>query len=348
MWNSLLGAQAAENPDGTVRAGTLLETARSLGTGEEQDLTAGFALLMTAAQELAPHLTVGPDNQASAAEGRSFYSIALAAFPHPQAVELVIDRSSPGALRGLESGFPEMHRQIMEHVQNYGWIPLRSRGAPMNPKQIAQRLQKVFLRWKPADIEKLATPADCTPEPGLSTDLLLRAQFLATPFLERVADALGCPPQDLRLCTFAEITAALEGSAELPKTEIEARRWGLPAPLTGQAVALGRAVGRVRIIGRAAEGHNLQFGDVVVTGLSSPDHGGAASIFPTRTDAAVDIHKAVAILIDDGGLLSHAAMISRENGIPCLVGSEHGTTTLMDGQYVEVDATKGDGTIYLF
>lgn len=348
MWNSLLGPQAAEIPDGAGQAGILLKTARALGTGNDQDLAAGFARLMAAAQELAPHLTCGPQNQASAAEGRSFYSIALAAFPHPEAVDLVIDRSSPGALRGLESGFPEVHRLILEHVQNYGWIPLRSRGVPMNPKQIAQRLQKVFLRWKPADIEKLAAPADGTSEPGLSTDLLLQAQYLASPFLEGVADAVGCPPEDLRLSTVAEITAALDGSAELPKTGIEARRASLPPPLTGQAVALGRAVGRVRIIGRAAEGHNLEFGDVVVTGLSSPDHGGAASIFPTRTDAAVDIHKAVAIVIDDGGLLSHAAMISRESGIPCLVGSEHGTTTLTDGQYVEVDATKGDGTIYLF
>lgn len=115
--------------------------------------------------------------------------------------------------------------------------------------------------------------------------------------------------------------------------------------LSGQSVALGRAVGRIRIINQAAQRERLQLGDVLVTGLSSPDHAGDQSVFPTRTDASVPVEDAAAIVIDDGGLLSHAAMISREYGIPCVVGTERATKTLVDGQVVEVDATKGQGRV---
>lgn len=355
LWNTLLPSYspAPEGTGGATAAERLIELARQLGAEDAGNsrvsMTEGFGHLISAATELAPHLSSGPSEQSSAGEVRSFYSIALEMFPHPEAVQLIIDRSSPGALRGLESDFPEVHRHILEHVAQYGWLPLRSRPLAMNPKQIAQRLQKVFLRWKATDVEALAAGApEGESAAPLSTDLLLQAQSLATPFLDRLAVAVKCAPEDLTLCTPDEIAAALRGSGALPVAEMQARRKSMPAPLTGQAVSLGRAVGRVRIIGRAAEGTALQFGDVVVTGLSSPDHGGAASIFPTRTEAAVDIHKAVAIVIDDGGLLSHAAMISRENGIPCIVGTERGTTCLTEGQYVEIDATKGDGKVLPF
>lgn len=334
LWESVIqSAGTGGNPD------ELLRTARTLSAGTG-DLAGGFAELVRAAS-LGPLLRAEPDDGIGTAELSSFYSIALAAFPHPEAVELVIDRSSPGALRGLEAGFPQVHAGIIQHIEDFGWIPLRGGAEPWGPKPIVQRLQKVFLRWKPDDIESVAGSGGTAELRGI--DLLLKAEHLAGPFLEQVAKSLGRSKPELVLFTHEQITAALEG-----KEDLQEMMNNISTPLIGQSVSLGRATGRARIIGRAADGGALEFGEVIVTGLSSPDHGGAASIFPTRTDAAVDIHKAAAIVIDDGGLLSHAAMICRESGIPCVVGTERGTSTITDGQYIEVDATKGDGRVRIY
>lgn len=50
-------------------------------------------------------------------------------------------------------------------------------------------------------------------------------------------------------------------------------------------------------------------------------------------------------MTDVGGLLSHAAIVSRELGIPCIVGTHHATQLLKDGDTVEVNADKGTITI---
>jgi len=53
------------------------------------------------------------------------------------------------------------------------------------------------------------------------------------------------------------------------------------------------------------------------------------------------MEKAIAIVTDEGGLLSHAAIVSREMGIPCVVGTKIATQVLKDGELVEVDAERG-------
>ena len=50
---------------------------------------------------------------------------------------------------------------------------------------------------------------------------------------------------------------------------------------------------------------------------------------------------AKAVVTDEGGITSHAAIISRELGIPCVIGTKIATRVLKDGQLVEVDANKG-------
>ncbi len=51
--------------------------------------------------------------------------------------------------------------------------------------------------------------------------------------------------------------------------------------------------------------------------------------------------KAAAIVTDVGGITSHAAIISRELGVPCVVGTKMATKVLKDGDFVSVDATLG-------
>ena len=51
--------------------------------------------------------------------------------------------------------------------------------------------------------------------------------------------------------------------------------------------------------------------------------------------------KAKAIIADEGGLTCHAAIISREFKIPCIIGTKVATEVLKDGDFVEVDANQG-------
>jgi pyruvate,water dikinase len=53
------------------------------------------------------------------------------------------------------------------------------------------------------------------------------------------------------------------------------------------------------------------------------------------------MRRAVAIITNEGGLLSHAAIMSREFGKPCIVGTKIATKVLKNGDMVEVDADKG-------
>ena len=53
------------------------------------------------------------------------------------------------------------------------------------------------------------------------------------------------------------------------------------------------------------------------------------------------IQKAKAIITNEGGITCHAAVISRELGIPCIVGTKIATKVLKDGDLVKVDANKG-------
>jgi pyruvate,water dikinase len=73
---------------------------------------------------------------------------------------------------------------------------------------------------------------------------------------------------------------------------------------------------------------NIENGEVLVCTMTTPE------LVPL-------MQKASAIVTDLGGILSHAAIISRELGKPCVVGTGKATQVLKDGDFVEVDADEG-------
>ena len=113
-------------------------------------------------------------------------------------------------------------------------------------------------------------------------------------------------------------------SAELAEHEGEALVRGL-----GAAPGVGH--GEVRIISELSRGNDLKEGDVLVTHMTAPDW------VPL-------MRRSAAIITDSGGMTCHAAIVSRELGIPCVVGAADATTKLRDGELVTVDATHG--TVY--
>ena len=97
--------------------------------------------------------------------------------------------------------------------------------------------------------------------------------------------------------------------------------------LVGTVGAQGVAKGKVRIITNPG-GVNLHSDEILVCDMTSPDY--------------VHLMKqAAAIITDRGGMLCHAAIIARELGKPCIVGTENATKILKEGDLVVVDTDKG-------
>ena len=114
------------------------------------------------------------------------------------------------------------------------------------------------------------------------------------------------------------IETRTEGSAELKGEAI----------LSGLAASPGIGVGKVKIIENSADLSKITQGDVLVTGMTNPD-------------MVVAMQKSTAIVTDEGGLTAHAAIVSREMGIPCIVGTQEATTKLKEGEVITVDGTNG-------
>jgi phosphohistidine swiveling domain-containing protein len=98
--------------------------------------------------------------------------------------------------------------------------------------------------------------------------------------------------------------------------------------LTGESGCIGYAKGKVKVIIRASDMEKMKEGDVLVSIATDPD------IVPA-------MKKASAIITEQGGVTSHAAIVSRELGIPCVIGTKIATKVLKDGDMVEVDANRG-------
>jgi len=98
--------------------------------------------------------------------------------------------------------------------------------------------------------------------------------------------------------------------------------------LTGQCAYQGKARGKVKIVSLVADLKEFEPGDIMVSEKTDPDLVSAMA-------------KAGAIITERGGLTSHAAIVSRELGVPCVIGVKNVIEILENGDLVEVNATKG-------
>ena len=96
----------------------------------------------------------------------------------------------------------------------------------------------------------------------------------------------------------------------------------------GLSASPGLGSGTVKKIKDVTEIARIEAGDVLVTVMTNPD------MVPA-------MRKASAVVTDEGGRTCHAAIVSRELGIPCIVGAKVATAVLAEGSKVTVDATCG-------
>jgi len=147
-------------------------------------------------------------------------------------------------------------------------------------------------------------------------------------------------PKDLNKrmkgCLFVVIDRKLPGKVLVDSRYVEMRKYLLKKEdLTqvnyfhGQAACLGKAEGTVKIINTIKDLPKMKKGNIMISQMTNPD------LVPA-------MKKAKAIVTDLGGVTCHAAIVSRELRIPCVIGTKIATKVLRDGDRVVVDANQGD------
>ena len=98
--------------------------------------------------------------------------------------------------------------------------------------------------------------------------------------------------------------------------------------LEGLAASPGIASGKIKIVEEMSDLSKIKKGDILVTKMTNPD-------------MVVTMQRSSAIITEEGGLTAHAAIVSREMGIPCIVGTQEATTLLKDGETITIDGYNG-------
>jgi len=167
----------------------------------------------------------------------------------------------------------------------------------------------------------------------LSDDDTLTLSRLAA----RVEEHYGSPQDmewafqgdDLYLVQSRPITALPRSAAPSPGGSTT------PAPdpvVSGMGASPGIAAGRVRRLASVDDADQFESGEVLVARMTTPDWVPA-------------MRRAAALVTDGGGVTCHAAIASRELGVPCVVGTRRATELLRDGEVVTVDGVAG--AVYL-
>jgi phosphohistidine swiveling domain-containing protein len=261
--------------------------------------------------------------------------------------------------------------KLEAHRKEYGWLEISNWiGSPLSIDAVLERVVRAKEEQHPEAPEvsdELAHIVRCLVAVAYAKQAGAEHQAMFTyhvfPFLFRVADALGLAYDEFIELTHAEITDALETGA-LSDLKTRARRrkeslqWAVVSgeegyacvtedaedvarlaelvpkadltitELKGQIGSKGIARGPAKVIMNLEEFGKFEEGDILMTSMTTPDF-------------VMLMQKSAAIVTDIGGLLSHAAIMSRELGKPCVIGTKFATQVFKDGDMVEVDAEKG-------
>jgi len=212
------------------------------------------------------------------------------------------------------------HKSILELAGKMVWAKPRRKDYQSKSYYHVEKLMREIAKRLNITLDQARAATPQMLEQALTTGTIDAAK------LNELYDAQFCLPNDDGTITvlagkdaiiFYEKHVAVEEAKAASATELK-----------GMCACKGTARGIVKIINQPADMGKMQQGDVLVSLATSP------GIVPA-------MKKAAAIVTDEGGLTCHAAIVSRELNIPCVVGLKTATKTFKDGDNVEVDATKG-------
>jgi phosphohistidine swiveling domain-containing protein len=274
---------------------------------------------------------------------------------------------------------PAVHAAITRHLRMFKWLPVDYTGTPWEYADILDRLQALESSNRessgpPLDGDSYELTArmmaaalppatrsikrfgrDLAALQDLRKEYFSYAHYCVNALLAELARRYNRSPRDLHYCTADELACL-----DLPGTSVIRERqrcWAARCTsrgssiLVGEAAALlrdeleesfdpsstelhgtpassGKATGRSRVLLTPEEAGTLLAGEILVTKMTTP-------AFVTA------MARAAAVVTDEGGITSHAAIICRELHIPCVVGVRSATTALRSSPYITVDGDLG-------
>ena len=220
-------------------------------------------------------------------------------------------------------------------------------------------------------IQELAPPIDVSRILDVFDELLwqrdwskgeyVKAFLHWQPFLRELAERMNVTVEEVGFCTLDEVEEFLKTRSGVPKNELSRRKKrcvvisdaksfnvfsnGVDdilrqervatffsdkegSEITGTVACPGNVSAKVRVITNAAEKETVLPGEILVT-------------YMTTVEFTHLFSKLAGLITDEGGMSSHAAIVSREFNLPCLIGTKNATRVFKTGDFVELDATSG-------
>ena len=286
---------------------------------------------------------------ASLFEARAIFYRADKGFEHMKVaiavpVQRMVQSSRSGVMFTLETGTGDRSKIEIEAVWGLGEAIVSGETTPDNYRvdkaslRILERSvvnqERQFVRNPQADGDGgtnvwLPVPDELARQQKLSDEQIVALARIG----KRVEEHYGCPQDiewaeengELFIVQSRAVTVLAERRAVSEEEEAEETA---PLLLSGSPASPGAAAGPVRIVVSASEIDRVQKGDVLVAEMTTPDFVPA-------------MKRAVGIVTDRGGRTCHAAIVSRELGIPAVVGAGEATTRLRNDQLVTVDGSQG-------
>ncbi len=234
----------------------------------------------------------------------------------------------------------------------FAWMKVRDGfSAGFTLKELKAERQKIRKEKTSHAVPKVQIPAGLRDLASISkelvyfrtlrTDILYEFLYLARPILKSVAKLYGIPFLNLRNYSIHDLIAGRPKAypsdvciisygkhfAILDKPLLQ-DSYGVQTQLKGVIAYHGIARGIARIVRVAHAIGKVKDGDIIIAPTTAPSF-----IFGMK--------RAAAFVTDEGGITSHAAIVSREMKKPCIIGTKIATKVFRDGDRVEVDATKG-------
>lgn len=294
------------------------------------------------------------------------------------------ERAATGELPSrdeLEDASPELTKKVDTYLETFDFLGTDYYvGEPLSYATVMEQLATILDQQKSDD--RSEPHHDVSPPAGLSADdgeLITTARELhflrqhrieamfkagrdVRPLLVEIGRRIGLGYEEVLALTFQELQESLtKGEPAVPLAmiaervrdygvlieageaqilvgdELAALRQALPdspgsEQLTGMTAFPGSCEAEARVVDRLQDIGAVEAGDVLVAPMTSPYH------VPAMTIAS-------AVVTDEGGILSHAAIVSRELEIPCIVGVTGATEAIPSGSRIRVDARSAVGAV---
>ncbi|MEK7617732.1 MAG: PEP-utilizing enzyme [Patescibacteria group bacterium] len=266
-------------------------------------------------------------------------------------------------------------KEINQISKNYSWMPcLDIQNDPWTTREIKIFFAHLKPSLKPlsfvratqvanlkkAELKQFELLSELTYVKDMRDEYRRRAIYYILPLFNAISLKLAVSRHQLAYFTSQEIIKALNAHRKLEKKTALKRQAGFliyteksnikvltstskiakfkksrlsknvgeKLEVKGLVASLGQARGKVKIVLGIKDLKNVKKGDVMIAITTHPDFVPA-------------MHRAAAIVTDEGGLTSHAAIVCRELGTPCIVGTRIATKIFKDGDIVEVNPKDG-------